>query len=166
MGGVSFSGTLTRDLLLLPREESKVPLIWCAATVPEEQPLQALAPLKLILETEFVILVELFQQVKELGTRLHDWEGRVTGVVDDDRDAAVGIQPQEPLLLLVVRHDVDQGRRPFGTVCFCEFFEKDLYLLSVGRGHCQEVETLGLFDLLGRVGDVQLVCHVCVGYGG
>lgn len=77
-------------------------------------------------------------------------------VVDDDGDAAVGIEAEEPVFLLFVGHDVavkikmyqlkapvDFAReyarlihecsRPFSAVDFVKLFKHDLDLLAVGR---------------------------------
>jgi len=95
--------------------------------MPKERPLQALVPLQLILEPELILLIVRLQQVQHLGRRLHDGEGPVgLGVVDDDGDSAIGVQAQEPVFLLLVGHDVDQGGGPFGAVGVFELFEHDL----------------------------------------
>lgn len=56
--------------------------------MPEEEPLQGFVTLELIREAEFILFVGELEEVKELGTGLHDWEGRVLGVIDEDRDTA------------------------------------------------------------------------------
>ena len=50
--------------------------------MPEEGPLQAFAPLKVVFEAEFVVFVELLEEVEEFGGGFHDREGWVLGVVD------------------------------------------------------------------------------------
>ena len=79
--------------------------------MPEEQPLQRLAPLELILEAEHVILIRELEEVEELSGGFHDGEGRRLGVVDEDGDAAVGVEAEEPVFLLLVGHDVAGGGR-------------------------------------------------------
>ena len=80
--------------------------------MPEEQPLQRLAPLQLILEPKHIILIRELQKIQELSRCFHDWEGRRLGVVDEDGDTAVGIEAEEPVFLLLVGHDVaEEGER-------------------------------------------------------
>lgn len=55
--------------------------------MPEEQPLQTLALLQLILESEHIVLVCELQQVEEFGRCLHDGEWGRLGIVDDYGDA-------------------------------------------------------------------------------
>ena len=86
-----------------------LPLVWGTATVPEKQPLQSLRPLVLILEAKDVVLVGELQEVEQLGAGLHDRERRRLRVVHQDGDAAVGVEAQEPLLLLVVAHDISRA---------------------------------------------------------
>ena len=81
-------------------------LIRRAASMPEKQPLQALGALKVVFEAEDVVFVRKFLEVEELGAGFHDAEGWGLVVVDDDGDAPVGVETEEPLLLLVVGHDV------------------------------------------------------------
>ena len=132
-----------------------LPLVRRAASMPEEEPLQTLVPLQLVLEPELVLLVRELQQIQQLGRRLHHGEGRVLGVVDEDGDAAVGVQAQEPLLLLLVGRDVDERRGPFGAVGELEFFEKDLDFLPVRSRLRDEVEALGTAALVyHRTGNV------------
>ena len=92
-------------------------------------------------------------------------------VVDEDGDTAVGVEAQEPVLFLLVGHDVAVGEEwlvrcgvglgmieggvnmgrdeavherlsPFCTVDIMELFEHDLHFLTIGRVHCDEVKTL------------------------
>ena len=112
--------------------------------MPEEQPLQTLVALELIGEAEAVLLVGELEQVEELGRGLHDGEGRRLRVVDEDGDAAVGVEAEEPFFLLLVGHDVEGGGGPAGGgVGEQELFEEDLHFLAVGGGHGDEVEALG-----------------------
>lgn len=103
-------------------------LVWCSAPMPEKEPLQSLASLELILEAEVVVLVELLQEVQQLGGRLHDGECRGLGVIGEDGDAAVGVEAKKPVLLLDVRADVDGRGGPFGAVGVSELLEHYLYL--------------------------------------
>lgn len=79
--------SLTWDLLL--GELGKMvhlPLIRSPRSVPEEEPLQSFVALELIRETKDILLVGEFEEIEELGARLHDGERRVLVVIDDDRD--------------------------------------------------------------------------------
>lgn len=108
-------------------------LIRRPTTMPEEQPLQRLIALQVILESKRVVLVGDLFQVQELRGALDDRERRRHGVVDEHGDAAVGVETQEPVLLLLVGADVDQRRRPLGAVDVGELFQDDLRRLPVGR---------------------------------
>ena len=77
--------------------------------MPKEQPLQRLAPLQLILEPKHIILIRKLQQIQELRRCLHDGERRRLGMVDEDGDAAIGVQAEEPVFLLVVGRDVTES---------------------------------------------------------
>jgi hypothetical protein len=57
-------------------------------SVGEEEPLQALVAFELVLEAVGVLLVGELEQVEQLRRCLHDGEGRVLVVVDNDWDAA------------------------------------------------------------------------------
>ena len=98
-----------------------LPLIGRAAAMPKEQPLQALAPLQLIFEAKDVLLVRELLEIQQLGRGFHDREGWVLGVVDENGDAAVGVESQEPVFLLLVGHDVDGGGGPGGTIGVGQF---------------------------------------------
>ena len=74
--------------------------------MPEEQPLQRLRALLGVLEAEGVVLVVELEQVEQDGGGLVHGEGRGFGVVDQDGDAAVGVEAQEPVFLLLVGADV------------------------------------------------------------
>ena len=122
------------DLLLgILGEVVDLALIRSAGPVPEEKPLElyppksslatgcsdkgikngrqvggthSLTPLKLILKPEGVVAIVLLEEIEQLGRGLHDGERRLLGVVEDDGDAAVWIEAEEPVLLLFVGHDV------------------------------------------------------------
>jgi len=79
--------------------------------MPEEQPLQRLTPLQLIFEPENIIFVGELEEIEKFGACFHNWEGGRLVVVDEDRDAAVGVEAEEPFFLLVVGHDVAVGKR-------------------------------------------------------
>lgn len=100
--------------------------------MPKEQPLQALIPLQLILEPKPILLIRKLEQIQQLRARLHDGKRRALGVVDDDGDAAVGVEAEEPFLLLLVGGDVDDGLREGCAVGVGQLFEEDLDLLTVG----------------------------------
>lgn len=128
-------------------------------TVPEEQPLQRLTAIQLILEAKDVILVVLLEQIQKLRRSLVDGEGRALGVVDDDWDAAIGIQTKEPVLLLLVGHDVDQSSGPGGAVDEGKLLEEDLDLLAIGGALSDEMKPLGILDIRRSVVAVE-VRHV------
>ena len=127
--------------------------------MPEEHPLQALTPLQFILEPKLVLLVCELQEVQQLRGRLDDREWRRLRVVHQYRNAAVGIETEEPFLLLLIGIDVDEGRGPFRAVAVCEFFEEDLRSLAIGRVLGDEVQTFGFGDFLWSLGDVEIVRH-------
>lgn len=138
--------------------------------MPKEQPLQRLAPLQLILKPKHIILIRKLQQIQKLGRRLHDWKRRRLGMVDEDGDAAVGVEAEKPVFLLLVAHDVAAkgGQRsveyvhkrrkafgsrervtnvqeamcPLGAIDLVQFLEHNLHLLPIGRAHRDEVKTL------------------------
>ena len=115
--------------------------------MPEERPLQALVPLKLVGEAEGVFLVVEFEQVEHFGGSLHDSEGWRLSVVDEDRDAAIRIQPQEPILLLLIRADVNDGRGPLQAINILQLLKHDLHRLSIRSGLRDEMKTLGILDV-------------------
>ena len=111
---------------------SHLPLIRRPAPMPKEQPLQTLIALELVLEAEPILPIRKFQQVQQLGRGLHDGERRGLRVVDDDRDAPVRVQAQEPFFLLLVGRDTDQRGGKFGAVGGGELFEENLHFLPIG----------------------------------
>jgi hypothetical protein len=127
--------------------------------MPEKHPLQGLIAFQLVLEPELVLLVGELEQVQQLRGGLDHREGRRLAVIDEDGDSAVGVEAQEPLLLLLVGHDVDERGGPFRAVGVGEFFEEDLRGLAVGRVLRDEVQALGFGHLLGSLGDIQVVRH-------
>jgi hypothetical protein len=133
--------------------------------MPEEHPLQGLVALQFVLESELVILIEYFDQVQHLCRGLDAWKWWGLAVVDERRDAAVRVQPQEPLFLLHVGRDVDQCGAPFGAVGVGKLLEHDLRGLAVGRVLRDEVQALGLGDLRGGGGDVEVVGRHAGGCG-
>lgn len=134
-------------------------LVRGSTAVPEESPLQRLVPLEFVLEPEAILLVRELEQVQHLSRGLVDRERRRLVVVDQYGDSAVRVEPQEPFFFLLVAHDVDQRGGPGGPVGVGEFFQHDLDCLAVGRGHGDEVQAFGVFDLIGRFGDVHVVRH-------
>lgn len=62
----------------------------------------------------------------------------------DDWECTVRVEPQEPLFLLLVGHDVDEGSGPLGSICVLELFEQDLDGLAVGSVHGDEVNAFGI----------------------
>lgn len=80
-----------------------------------------------------MVLVIDIDEVLQLGRGLEDREGRVLAVINKDRNAAVGVQAQEPLLLLLVGGNVNQCRVPGCAVGVSELLEQNLRRLPVGR---------------------------------
>jgi len=74
--------------------------------MPEEEPLQSLRALKLVLEAKLIVLVGELQEVQELGRGFHDREGWILCMIDYDRNAAVRVETEKPVLLLLVGGDV------------------------------------------------------------
>jgi hypothetical protein len=64
--------------------------------------LKSLVAFKLVLEAKRIFLVCEFQEVEKLCGCFYDGKWRRLGVVDEGRNAAVGIQTQEPPGLLSV----------------------------------------------------------------
>ncbi len=87
--------------------------------MPEEHPLQAVEPLELILETELVVFVAELEEVQHLSRSLDHGDRRILGIINQRRNTAIGVESEEPLLLLLVRGDIDDSRSPlcpiFGT---------------------------------------------------
>ena len=142
-----------------PRKVVNLSLIWRAATVPEEHPLQRLIPFELVFEAKLVVLVRKLEQIQQLRRGLDAGERRGLRVVDEHGDAAVGVEAQEPLLFLLVGHDVDERGGPFGAVGVAELFEHDLRGLAIGRVLRNQVQAFCFGDLLGGFGDIEVVGH-------
>ena len=100
---------------------------------------------------------------------------------------AIGVESQEPFLLLVIGKDIDKCGSPFGAIDILELLEQDLNGLAVGSVHGEEVKAFGILwlavsiapacnlammrrdaylDLVGSLADVELVGHVCCGFVG
>ena len=54
----------------------------------------------------------------------------------------IGVEREEPVLLLLVRLYRDQVRLPLEAVLGAELLEEDLDFLAVGRVFCQEMDGL------------------------
>lgn len=134
-------------------------LVWSSTSVPEKEPLKSLVSFQFVFESKLVFLVVDLEQIQQLGRSLDDGEGRRLVVVDQDGNSAIGVETQEPFLLLFVGGDVDEGGGPGGAVRVCEFFEKNLCGLSVGRALRDQMQALGFFDVLGRFRNIEVVCH-------
>ena len=59
----------------------------------------------------------------------------------------VRVETQEPVLLLLVGEDVDEGGGPLDAVGVFEFFEEDLDGLAVGGVHGDEVKAFGVLSV-------------------
>ena len=111
--------------------------------MPKKELLDRVTPLQGIREAKNVLGVGEFEQVQKLGRSLHDRKGGVQSIVDKNRNASIRIEPQEPLLLLLVGANADQGGCPFGLVCIFQLLQHDLDLLSIGSALGDEMEALG-----------------------
>jgi hypothetical protein len=128
--GIALNGI--RDLLRGSSfEVVHLALIRRARAVPEEQPLQRLALLQLVRETENVVLVILALQIQEFRTGLMHWERRRDGIVDDHGNAAIGVDSQKIVGLLLVRADVDGIKGILRAVLERQFLKEDLHFLAV-----------------------------------
>lgn len=54
----------------------------------------------------------------------------------------VRVEAQEPLLLLLIGHDIDERCRPFQTVEVLQLLQQDLNRLAVGRAHRDQMNAL------------------------
>jgi hypothetical protein len=61
--------------------------------------------------------------------------------------STVGIESQEPFLLLLIGHDVDERGGPLSAVDVLELLEQDLDGLAVGSVHGEEVKAFGILWL-------------------
>lgn len=77
------------------------------------------------------------------------------------RERAVRVESQEPILLLIVGHDVDERCCPFDAVDVFQLLEVDLHRLAVGGVHRQEVDALGVLHLRRRLVGIEIVGHGC-----
>lgn len=98
-------------------------------------------------------------------------------------NCTIRVESQEPLLLLLVGHDVDECGCPLSAVGVLELFEQDLDGLSIGGVHGDEVDAFGILwgdvsvtsalkthrathlDLGRCIADVELVGHDCCAVG-
>ena len=70
------------------------------------------------------------------------------------------IQPQEPVLLLIVGHDVDESRSPLNAIDVFKLLEVDLHGLPVWSVHSQKMDALGILHLRRRLVSVEMR-HAC-----
>lgn len=63
-----------------------------------------------------------------------------------EKRVTIRVETKEPVLLLLIGHDVDQCGGPFGPVHVLELLQEDLDLLSIGGALSDEMETFGFFD--------------------
>lgn len=114
-----------------------------------------------------MVLVVVLNEVEELGGGFHHGEGGGLRVVDQDGDAAIRIEAEEPFGFLDIGGDIAggislSGRRvggwgddgfvhqccgPLGAVDVSELLEEDLCLLAIGCALGDEVEALLLQGL-------------------
>ena len=95
--------------------------------MPEEEPLQTLAPLKIVFESEDGVLVCEIEQVDEFGRCLHDWKWGRDGIVDDHGDAAY-----QRLVASLMRQERELpfGFRRRNQSFFCSLVEISLHMLA------------------------------------
>lgn len=124
----------------VPREVAQITLVRRAPAVPEKYPLLHLALLQRVCEAELVVLVEMVREVQQLRGGLEHGEGRAARVVDDNGDTPVGVKPEEPLLLLLVRADVDDGGGERRAVPGFELLKENLRCLAVGGALRDQVQ--------------------------
>lgn len=110
--------------------------------MPKEQPLQQLILLLRRIKPKLVILIILLLQIQQLCRGFHYRERWRSRIVHENRDAAIGVETQEPILLLLVGANVDDGVGVRDVVESFEFFEEDLDFLAVRCGLCNQVEAL------------------------
>ena len=91
-------------------------------------------------EAELVLRVVVARQVEEDGETLEDGEVMAV-VVDNGGDAAIGVDGDEPRLLLGVLGDVDGLERELGAVGLLELLQEDADLDAVG-GSCKSESAL------------------------
>lgn len=65
------------------------------------------------------------------------------GDMDWEKTRTVRIQSQEPILLLLVCHNVDDRCCPFRLVHLLQFLKQDLNFLTIGCALGDQVEALG-----------------------
>ena len=61
--------------------------------------------------------------------------------------STVRVESQEPLLLLVIGEDVDEGGGPLSAIDILKLLEEDLDGLAVGSVHGEEVNAFGILWL-------------------
>lgn len=121
--------------------------------MPVEKPSEQFSLVELVCESELVVLVEFALEIDQFSARLVDSERWRDVVVDDDGDAAVGVDCEEPILLLLVCRDLDQAEVVAWSAIFgLEFFEENLDLLAVGGVCGEEMKTFGVLDILRGAG--------------
>lgn len=90
------SGRRTWELLFRNfGEVVRLALVGGAAAVPEEEPLQCLAALKIVFKPKFVVFVFSFQKVEQFCGCLHDCERGRLVVVDEDWNAAFIVRERQ-----------------------------------------------------------------------
>lgn len=74
----------------------RLALVRRSGTMPEEDPLKGLIALQVILEAELVLFVSELEEVQKFGRGFMDGERRALVVINQNRDAAIGVESQEP----------------------------------------------------------------------
>lgn len=87
------------------------------------------------------------------------WFSTALKDLGNEQTPTIRIQAKEPVLLLLIGHDVDQSSRPFDLVHILELLQENLHLLSIGGALSDEMETFGVFDTRRGLVGVQGVRH-------
>lgn len=77
----------------------------------------------------------------------------------------IRVEPEKPILLLLIGPDIDQSCCPFCTIDVLELFQKDLNFLSIWSVLGDEMEALGIFDRCRRLISVEGARHIRYGNG-
>ena len=74
----------------------------------------------------------------------------------------IRVEPEKPILFLLIGTDIDQSCCPFCAIDVLEFFQKDLNLLSVWCVLGDQMKAFSFFDRCRRFISVERVRH-CLG---
>jgi hypothetical protein len=71
---------------------------------------------------------------------------KILVVAGGDWNHTIRVESQEPLLLLLIGHDIDQRRSPLSAISILELLKQDLDSLAVGSVHGDEVNAFGILS--------------------